>query len=643
VSFLSRTRLQEAAIVLVLFASASIWGATYWNRSFQAGRQPQFYQSYFEPAVMFACGRGFLLSHPTIPAVRDFLEQKVDRLSCDQIPATAGVSDYGLYQKTWLYLMLTVGTAWKLLGVSWSGMGPLFGLLFGATVVAAYGIFRIGMNRVIALAGAAALAVSAVHLQNLPHLRDYAKAPFMLALIWLLFAMVSRAPSWSRLLAVAAAYGAVLGIGYGFRTDFLIEIPVFFFVLFLFTGGGWLRNLPMKFAAAAVCLALFACVAWPVISAVRRGGGCQWHAALLGLTDPFNEVLLIAPGPYSFGHEYSDNLVDSTVDAFAVRQDPAVGHIEYCSPQYDAASGQYLAALARIFPGDAVTRTLASIARITGLPFRWSDQPLPGFARLFFRLRLGLLRLLRGTGPIFVGLALAGLAAADLRLGLFGLFVIGYFGGYPMLQFGVRHYFHLEFLTWWAAGFIAQGLWLRVRDGIFPALRWQRAIAMYAVTALVIGVAWWGARVYQQRSARSLFQSYVDAPRDEVRLGPYGPGTLYPVMATHPADTDPYPAEVVAIDTDARRCRPDASVTFRYREAQPEFTHTVSIASVTRVFEPVYARFEGVEFGNTGPDCVTGVFKMTAPERIPVLLSVRLSPSWGSDALYQTLAGLSLR
>ena len=146
----TRARLQEAAIVVLLFASTSVWGTIYWNRSFGAGRQPQFYQSYFEPAVMFACGRGFLLAHPTIPAVEDFIEQKTDRLSCDDIPRTAGLSDYGLYQKTWLYLMLTVGLTWKVLGVSWSGMGPLFGVLFGATILAAYGIFRRGMSRIIA-------------------------------------------------------------------------------------------------------------------------------------------------------------------------------------------------------------------------------------------------------------------------------------------------------------------------------------------------------------------------------------------------------------------------------------------------------------------------------------------------------------
>src|SRR5512138_3097312 len=186
---MTRARVREAGLVALLFVATSVWGTVYWKRSLQAGRRPQFYQSYFEPAVMLACGRGFLLAHPSVPAVADFLAMKTDRLSCTDIPKTANLNEYGLYQKTWLYLMLTVALTWKILGVSWSGMGPLFGILFGATIVAAYGIFRVGMSRGVSLAGACVLAVSAVHLQNLPHLRDYAKAPFTLALMLLLGTM----------------------------------------------------------------------------------------------------------------------------------------------------------------------------------------------------------------------------------------------------------------------------------------------------------------------------------------------------------------------------------------------------------------------------------------------------------------------
>jgi len=55
----------------------------------------------------------------------------------------------------------------------------------------------------------------------------------------------------------------------------------------------------------------------------------------------------------------------------------------------------------------------------------------------------------------------------------------------------------------------------------------------------------------------------------------------------------------------------------------------------TRVFEPVYARFEGVEFADAGPGCVTSVFRLSDPDRLPVLLSATLASGWERDALYQ--------
>jgi hypothetical protein len=653
-----RGRLGNAVVIALLFVSASVWGTVYWNRSLQAGRQPGFYQSYFEPAVMLVCGRGFLLAHPPVPAVVDFLEMKTDHLSCADIPPSTGVSDYGLYQKTWLYLMLTVALTWKLLGISWSGMGPLFGVLFGATIVAVYGILRIGLSRPVAIAGAGVLAVSAIHLQNLPHLRDYAKAPFTLALIWLLLTMAALPPAWRRLPVIAGVYGLILGIGYGFRTDFLVEIPVFFCVLFAFVPGGWRRHLPLKFASAAVCLAVFAGVSWPVISAVRRGGGCQWHAGLLGLTDPFNESLMIAPGPYSFGQEYSDNVVYAITTGFARRVQPGVGHIDYCSPEYDVVSGRYLATLATTFPGDFVTRTFASIEQIMRVPFRWNDTPLPGFARVLYRIRLVVLLPFRGTGAIFVGLAIAFLAAVELRLGLFALFIVLYFGGYPMLQFGVRHYFHLEVLIWLAIAFVVEQIVRRVRqtglrgDQLWRTsssgapLNWIRAGTMVAVVAVCAVAALWAARAYQRRTVIALFREYIDAPRQPMHQGPLAADVLYRLPLGRAPGTDPYPVDVIEIEMDAARCAPQAAVTFRYREAQPEFTHVVAIGArpevpgLGRMFEPVYDKFEGVEFAGAGPGCVTGVYRMSAPDQLKVLLSATLAPDWEHGPLYERLLGM---
>jgi hypothetical protein len=136
----------DCAIALVLFVAFSTWAAAYWKRITAHG-QPFYYQAYFEPAVMVACGRGFVVSRPQVPAMVPFLLRQVDRFSCDAIPANAPLGTDDLFQLgSWRYLMLTVAATWRLFGVAWSALGPLFGALFGATIVASYAIFRLGMG-----------------------------------------------------------------------------------------------------------------------------------------------------------------------------------------------------------------------------------------------------------------------------------------------------------------------------------------------------------------------------------------------------------------------------------------------------------------------------------------------------------------
>lgn len=651
-------RLNEALAAVVLFALAASWGAVYWNRSFQSGRQPAFYQAYFEPALMVACGRGFVIADPPVPAVIDFLRLKRDALSCGDIPRAISLTDRGLYQKSWLYLMLTVACAWRVLGISWSGLGPLFGLFFGGTILAAYGIFRLGMSRAVSLCCAAALAVSAVHLQNLPHLRDYAKAPFTLALFFLIGASVSGPVTWRRLLAIAAAYGAVLGIGYGFRSDFLIDIPLFVIVIFAFLRGGLHRNLAMKIAAVGVCAAAFAATVWPVVTAGQGGGGNEWHAILLGLTDGPTDALMVAPAPYSFGHDFSDGFVYSAATAYGRRTMSGIGHVEYASHTYDLVTRRYAVDIARTFPGDMITRALASVVQVLQLPFRWFDLPLPGLWSGFYRLRLFALKPLRGSGVVFVALTLLALTSADLRLGLFGIFFLCYVGGYPMLQFDVRHYFHLEFMTWWAMGFLAHQLWVHWRataDGRLKTMTariraqydWRRGGRTLAAIAGGVVVALWLSRGYQQVSATRLFQQYVDAPKQAIDMGTRSTGVLHRVALGHDIRwDDPYPAELLEVDLDVARCGVEPEVAFLYDRPFDAFSHTVLLtdrspaAEPTRVFEPVYAGFSGLRFRGTTPQCVNGVYRAAAPDGLRLMLSAELPPSWRRHAMFQQLIPL---
>ena len=651
-------RLTEAVIAVILFAVAASWGALYWNRSLQSGRQPAFYQAYFEPAVMVACGRGFLIADPPIGAVTDFLRLKRDALSCNDIPRDAPLADRALYQKAWLYLMLTVALAWRVLGISWSGLGPLVGVAFGGTILAAYGLFRFGMDRVIALCCAAALAVSAVHLQNLPHLRDYSKAPFTLVLFCLIFASVSGAVTWRRLLTIAAAYGLVLGIGYGFRSDFLIDIPLFVIVLFAFLRGGLFRNLPMKIAAAGVCVAVFAATAWPVVTAVRRDGGNEWHAVLLGLTDGPTDALMVAHAPYDFGHDFSDAFIYAASTAYALRTQPGIGHIEYGSHAYDVVTQRYVMDVVRTFPGDMITRALASVVQVLQLPFRWFDQPLPGLWNGFYRVRMFVLKPLRGSGIVFVALTLLALASVSLRLGLFGVFFLCYIGGYPMLQFDVRHYFHLEFMTWWAMGFLAQQLLVHWRATADRRVRtmiarvraqydWKGGARTLAAVACGVVVALWLSRGYQQVSATRMFQRYVDAPKAAVDMGTRSTGVLHRVALGHDwVRDDPYPADLLEIDLHVARCGVEPEVAFLYDRPFEAFSHTVLLtdrspaAEPPRLFEPVYAGFAGLRFSGTTPGCVSGVYRAAAPERLPLLLTAQLPPSWRRHAMFQQLVAL---
>jgi hypothetical protein len=637
----------DAPIVLALFICSGIWGTVFWNRAVTGGL-PFSYQTYFEPAVMIACGKGFVVAQPPVPAVTAFLAQREDRLSCDAIPADATLGTYGLYQGAWRYLMLTVGFAWRVLGVSWKGMGPLFGVLFGVTIVAAYAIFRLGMGPLLAALCACAIAVSKLHLVYLPILRDYAKAPFALILIFLLGLLVTRRPTWRSVLPIAAAYGVVLGFGYGFRTDFLASIPPFFLTLTGFLDGGLFRNLRLKAAAGLLCALAFVVTAWPIISSVYRSGGCQWHTALLGFSRDFSGPLGVDEPPYELNRRYLDEFVYVTVTSYAGRARPGVGHIEYCWPDYDRATGSYLRALVTRFPADIVVRAYASVLRIVELPFAW-ERVTQADREAHPPHRSGV-----GLALVLATLTLATVASA--RIGLFLLFFLLYFGGYPAIQFDGRHYFHLEFITWWAAGFLLHAgktdLWPLVR-----ARRWdpaiqasvQRAILLLAGCGAVLILTLWTARAYQQPAVRSLLRSYLGAARDEIPLEAGVPGTLLTVARTSPA-TDPETADFLEVDINAWRCGERPAVTFRYDSStRNDFSRTFTVQrrddfhTPTHILTPVYDGFRGIELSDTRPGCVDGLYRLHDSGQLPVMLEVLLSPGWESAALYQRLGAVRLR
>ena len=631
----------DASIALLLFIGAATGGLSYWKRAAAAG-QPFYYQNYFEPAVMIGCGKGFVVARPQVPAMVPFLRQQVDHFSCAAIPPDAPLTADEVFQQgSWRYLMLSVGYTWRLFGVSWSALGPLFAVLFGAAIASVYAVFRLGMGPVLALIGALVLRFSALHLKYFLVLRDYTKAPFTLVLIFLLGLLVTRRATWRAVLSISVAYGVVLGAGYGFRTDFMADVPPFFVTLFLFLDGGVLRNMRLKLAAAALCLATFMVSASPVLTSLDRSRpGCQWHVVVLGFANRFSGPLGVEPAPYDVNREYLDEFAYTTVTSYAARVHPGIGHIEYCEAGYGAATGAYLIDVIRRFPADAIVRACASVLRIVELPFAErpeGDEPGGDPAH-----EAG-----HGMGLALVVAAVLVAMAGNMRAGLFLLFFLLYFGGLPALQFDARHFFHFEFITWWAAGFLVQTAidhvprWMRQRSWQTAAASAARASVVLAGCFAVLMTSLWVARAYQQTAARSLLGSYLAAPRVEVESRPASGESEVPVRVS--PHTDPETADFVAVDINGSQCGAHPTVAFRYadaaRRAYSRVFHVERSGDpgLTHIFMPIYDGFGGLEFSDSPSGCVEGVYRVREPAQFPLLLEVMLRPGWRRAPLYQRL------
>jgi hypothetical protein len=635
----------DGLVGVLLFLCAATWGGVSYARYVRAGGHPFFYQSYFEPAVMTACGKGFFVTpSPPPPSLRAFLLEQTDHFSCDELPRDLKVGTDGLYQRPWRYLMTTVAVTWMVLGISWSGLAPLFGVLYGATTVLLFGWCRLVLGRIASTASAVALCVSPLQLANLPNLRDYAKAPFTIALIWILTALVVRPWRWRAMLVLSFCYGLVMGIGYGFRTDLLIDIPPFLLTIALFVPGGVLRNVPVKMAAVVLGAAGFVAAGWPIIRTIVSSGGCQWHVLLLGLTSPFNDALGVTGGAYGWGHLYNDEYVWATVSSYAGRFRPDLGYLEYCSHEYDVASWDYLRRVLLTFPADMVTRAYASVLQVLDLPFQRFT-------------------LFRHLGPLLAAAFVLVISTANLRLALFAVFLIMYFGGYPAIQFLPRHYFPFEFIAWVVLAFLTErgvGLAVQVARGGFlrsalVATNIRRAARCAVVVIVTLLVPLGTLRWYQNGRARELLASYAAAPADPWPLAPSASGALRVTADPNAralskvelmAALGRQSARLVEAVVDAAACQPGTTLTFRYDPAYPDvdFSRTVALPVAgegggrTRFFEPVYASFTGIDVSDPSPACRPEISVVRDVNRFPLLLSAQLPPGWASHPQYQRIA-----
>ncbi len=644
------SRVKDVAIALIVAVTAGWWGAHYVRASHNAGRSAWYYQDLFEPAVMTACGKGFHAAVNPPPAMTRFLQRLDERFSCASLPSDLQMRPGLIPQGSWLYLMLVAGWAWRLLGdISWIGLAPLFGLLFGLASASAYSIFRFGMGRVAATLCASAFSLSALQVGNLPNLRDYAKAPFMLALIALALALALRPFSARRVLVLSACYGAIVGLGYGLKPDTLVQMPVLVVTLSLFLPGSLRANLRVKMAALMLATATCVLAMWPVVHETPASGNNLWHVALVGLMPEYGTALGVENSTYHFGVTGSDEFVMSAVGKYARRGRADAPTLQLATAEYEAATRSYFLEFVRRFPADMITRAAASMAQIPELPFGWPAAPLPGQLDRFYAIRQRVLEPMYGFGIVLTLGAIVGVALVRPRQGLFLLFLFAYLASFPVIEFHNRNYFYLEAIGWLAIGFVGTEVVHRVRRGTWlDAAMTRRTLSVRALTgAAAVAVALLalaGLRVYQANTMRRTIAAYLHAPRERLIESSQdgAPGGVTPLVD---ARTNPFWSRLLRVELSEAACGP-GTLTFRYDRESPNRFFASSVAlprpiadrgAHTVLFQPVYSGFSAIELNDVPSQCLVSVDTVTGLDAEPIWLCLMLDSNWQHRPLYQAI------
>ena len=690
-TLLSVWRARDFRVAVALFCVAAVTGMVYVSTW---GSTPHFYQELFGPSALFACGRGFV--NPVegdCPALDDFLHPPmhtwepppVDKFDCAALPERLETQPFTAFQQRQMYLLAAVAAVWWLFGVAWSALAPLYGLLYGASAAALYGIFRQGVSRALAALCTLALVFSPIQLNNLVRLRDYAKAPFLLGIILVMAWLVRRGGTRHRVLFGGLAAGLLIGLGSGFRMDTLICLPAFAVLLALFVEGAPWRRPFTRAAALLLCIGLAALLLLPFLYGLEAGG--SYHHFLLGLNDLYDGKLGVGGAPYQIGHRYLDREAMAILQAFSAYVHGEPRQYAFETLAYQEIGREYFWHVVTTFPADLVLRAYAAVLRVVDELHASLAWPAPRgvenvFVQDLFYLRAAALYwpLRFARYAVLAGLAL--LAARRLRWGFGALFLLLFFCGYTAIQFASRHAFHLEFIALWAAVFTAYavslGLWtLRTRDArrhwlgrarrslsmmrhwrLPPALR--RVVVFGVATAVLLAVPLWGLRVVQAHQVRALLDRYASAEMvaaDTTPVPMEDDKVLVrcadlPGSGVRDWDAPRFEFAFLAAEFDTRGGA--APVTVRYRGGvfDLDFTWQTTVpqtdAGLARLFFPVYfARwsdaekdwtyFDGLELAAADADRLVRVRRVERPERFDLLLTAVLPPDWRAGPAWQRI------
>lgn len=387
------------------------------------------------------------------------------------------------------YFHRALGLLYRLTGPTATTFASFQAMLFMASNMAIYGLFRLVTGRAIAIAGTVALMLSRWQLEALPFPIEYAKAPWMLAAMWLCGLLVLRSLDGRPVARTAFFAGVVAGIGTGFKPDVMAAIPMALAVALVFVAGRRAKVVALASVLAGVIVGAGPLVyrTWSTTS------GSLLAVQFLGGQDSAAEAWFASTPYYDYGVSFDDSHITALLNSYGQRVLGTTTPFYFFSPDMQAASTRLLVELWSTFPGDLVLRAIAAAVRL--LEFA-------------------------APGVIVATLGLTALFAMHRRAGWCAVFMGGYLAAYVSLVFQRRHFFHLEVIGWWLAAVLVQACW-HVATSTWRTERLPdlgRRITVAIASVIVVMASAWSvlavARAYQQRVVTSAIAARLDAPFD---------------------------------------------------------------------------------------------------------------------------------
>ena len=500
----------------------------------------------FLPAVGVAAGMGYASVDTDAPGVQAFLQQETDYLDLEPLRDPRFFRPvFGKFELDRVYLLYAVGWVWRWTGVSWHAAWVVPCLMLGLMSVAVYELFRLGAGRLLSLIATGMTIVSPLVLENLPGLRDFGKAPFILfAMLFCGLVLTGKLTGWRRAFACIAA-GLLVGVGIGFRQDVIICLPPMLGCLLLEPRAvRW----HVRLAGILLVLAAFLPPAWPVLRMNADTGGNNAFYLVQGFSEYSMRDLNLKPAAYTPVYSHVDQGTHAAIVSYAEAEGltlpqelkpawtaarvraallapilpwhpavvlpaavPADRH-DIWSYGSEQVARRMFQDLCVTFPADVLMRAYGSVLRIVRgeRSLYTRDVPDRRAYEAVAAVRDPVDAVLRYLALPLAVLVILCYAARRPWQALLALGVALYFLGYPSLSSQQRHVFHLGFVSLWPLAVVLSHTLHRDRLRALPRnpTEWWNVTQFSVVVAACLLLPWLGAYAWQRAQVEFLLERY---------------------------------------------------------------------------------------------------------------------------------------